>query len=541
MRRNTRNWLIIGGVAGGLVLAALLGAGWYLSNKLEPFLREKTVSYLSQRFNGQVELQKFNVAMPIRDPLKVLLNKGRGARVRVKASGILLRQHGAREGYPLMRLKGLAFELDMSRLFDSPVLIDTVHLDGLELAFPPKGERNLRAPGKDEPEKPAAAPGGARVNVLIQKIVADGTKLVILPKDPAKAPLQFDLYKLTLESAGAGVAMKYVTTMKNAKPPGVIDCRGTFGPFKAREPGETPLTGDYVFRKADLAVFKGIAGLLDSTGKFSGKLNEIVVDGETTVPDFRLPAANNPLMLKTKFHAIVDGTNGDTRLDPVDALLGSSPIRCHGAVVRYPGENGKTVDLDCSAKGGKLDEFLLLAMKGNRPAMTGRVDFGVKILVPPDRVPYAQKLRLSGPFKLTGGTFANKDVQAKMDDMSRRAQGKPGNMSITGATSDFSGKMELNRQVLKIDDLIFRVEGAVVQLSGQYDLKNEVVDFHGRLRTDARLSEMMKTGWKKVALKAVDPFFAKDGAGAQFDIAITGPAASPKFGLDKKNNKAKTK
>jgi hypothetical protein len=114
-------------------------------------------------------------------------------------------------------------------------------------------------------------------------------------------------------------------------------------------------------------------------------------------------------------------------------------------------------------------------------------------------------------------------------------------MSITGATSDFSGKMELNRQVLKIDDLIFRVEGAVVQLSGQYDLKNEVVDFHGRLRTDARLSQMMKTGWKKLALKAVDPFFAKDGSGAQFDIAITGSASSPKFGLDKKSNKAKTK
>jgi hypothetical protein len=541
MRRNTRNWLILGGVAGGLVLAALLGAGWYLSRQLEPFVRGKTVSYLSQRFNGQVALQKFEVSMPIRDPLKVLLNKGRGARLKVRASGILLRQTGAREGYPLLRLKGLTFELDMSKLLDSPALIDVVHLDGLELALPPKGERNLRAPEKDGPEKPADAPGGAKVDVLIERIVADGTKLVILPKDPAKAPLQFDLYRLTLESAGAGVAMKYVTTMKNAKPPGVIECRGTFGPFKTKEPGETPLTGDYVFRKADLAVFKGIAGLLDSTGKFSGKLDEIVVDGETTVPDFRLPAANNRMMLKTKFHAIVDGTNGNTRLEPVEALLGSSPIRCHGGVVRFPGENGKTVDLDCSAKGGKLDEFLLLAMKGNRPAMTGRVDFDVKILVPPDRVPYAQKLRLSGPFKLTGGAFTSKDVQAKLDDMSRRAQGKPSDMSITGATSDFSGRMGLNRQMLNIDDLIFRVEGAAVRLSGQYDLKNEVVDFHGQLRTDARLSEMMKTGWKRIALKPVDPFFAKDGAGAQFDIAITGPASSPKFGLDKKDNKSKAK
>jgi len=378
-----------------------------------------------------------------------------------------------------------------------------------------------------------------KADVLIERIVADGTTLVILPKDPAKAPLQFDLYKLTLESAGRGVAMKYVTTMRNAKPPGLIDCQGTFGPLETRQPGETPLTGDYVFRKADLAVFKSIAGLLDSTGKFGGKLNEIVVDGEANVPDFRLQSAANPMMLKTKFHAIVDGTNGDTRLEPVEAVLGSSPIHCRGGVERLPGENGKTVDLDCSARRGKLEEFMLLAVKGSRPAMKGRVDFNVKITVPPERVPYAQKLRLAGRFHLTGGEFTNKDVQAKLDDMSRRAQGRPRDMSIAGAKSDFSGKMRLNRQMLRINDLVFRVEGAAVRLAGEYDMKNDVVDFHGQVRTEARLSQMAKTGWKRIALKPVDPFFAKNGAGAQFDIAITGPASSPKFGLDKKDkNKA---
>jgi hypothetical protein len=49
---------------------------------------------------------------------------------------------------------------------------------------------------------------------------------------------------------------------------------------------------------------------------------------------------------------------------------------------------------------------------------------------------------------------------------------------------------------------------------------------------------MMK-GWKRVLLVPVDPFFAKDGAGAQFDIAVTGPASSPRFGLDRRKTPAR--
>ncbi len=39
-----------------------------------------------------------------------------------------------------------------------------------------------------------------------------------------------------------------------------------------------------------------------------------------------------------------------------------------------------------------------------------------------------------------------------------------------------------------------------------------ISDFHGTLRLDAKLSQMM-TGWKSILLKPVDPFFQKNGAG----------------------------
>jgi hypothetical protein len=45
------------------------------------------------------------------------------------------------------------------------------------------------------------------------------------------------------------------------------------------------------------------------------------------------------------------------------------------------------------------------------------------------------------------------------------------------------------------------------------------------------------TGWKRWALKPVDPFFAKEGAGTFLRIAITGSAQQPKFGLAKGHDK----
>jgi hypothetical protein len=42
----------------------------------------------------------------------------------------------------------------------------------------------------------------------------------------------------------------------------------------------------------------------------------------------------------------------------------------------------------------------------------------------------------------------------------------------------------------------------------------------------------MTTGWKSLLLKAVDPFFKKDGAGAVLPIKITGTKSDPHFGLN---------
>jgi hypothetical protein len=85
--------------------------------------------------------------------------------------------------------------------------------------------------------------------------------------------------------------------------------------------------------------------------------------------------------------------------------------------------------------------------------------------------------------------------------------------------------------VIRFRSLFFGVPGAKVDLAGSYDLQRDALDFHGTLKLQAKLSQTM-TGWKRWALKPVDPFFEKEGTGTFFRIKVTGTSRAPKFGLD---------
>jgi hypothetical protein len=83
-----------------------------------------------------------------------------------------------------------------------------------------------------------------------------------------------------------------------------------------------------------LGTIKGIGGLLSSTGEYDGTLDNIVVDGKTDTPDFCVATSGRMVPLHTEFHAIVDGTNGDTYLHPVKAQILISWLVANGSVVQ---------------------------------------------------------------------------------------------------------------------------------------------------------------------------------------------------------------
>ena len=129
------------------------------------------------------------------------------------------------------------------------------------------------------------------------------------------------------------------------------------------EPSSTKVGGHYIFEHADLSVFNGVSGILSSTGDYDGTLHNIVVDGTTDVPDFQLDRGGRSVHLTTGFHAIVDGTNGNTYLQPVKAHFLESNVTTKGEVASRPGQKGKTIALDIDIDDAHLQDVLELASK----------------------------------------------------------------------------------------------------------------------------------------------------------------------------------
>jgi hypothetical protein len=523
-----RKWLIRIVVATTVGIVALFVTASILARRFEPYIREQAIEYLRKRFDSDVELGALRVHLPKTSPLRLLLTKGRGALAQVEGEGISLRHKGRRDVPPMFAMKKFRFEVDLGTLFDTPRTVQSVLLEGMEISIPPEGERPELSAGSS-PKKT----GGSQPWVLIKDVTIRDARLLILPKDKKKVPLEFFIHDLRLNSAGIGVAMRYNAALTNPKPPGAIHSVGSFGPWNAEEPGDTPLSGDYTFGKADLGVFAGIAGILNSTGHFDGTLDSIHAKGQASVPDFQLKMAGNPVPLVTQFEALIDGTNGNTILQPVRAMLGTTKFTTSGGVVKHESDLLRTISLDVSLPQGNLQDLLRLAVKGT-PFMEGQIFLKARIDIPPLTGKVREKLKLDGQFEVQHGKFLRFTTQDKIDSLSRRGQGKPNSEEIDQVVSGMKGAFKLENEVIRFRSLSFSVSGAKVALTGNYDLQRDVLDFHGTLKLQAKVSQTM-TGWKRWALKPVDPFFAKEGAGTFLRIKVTGTSKAAKFASDRGN------
>jgi hypothetical protein len=523
-----RKWLAAIVVAFVVIVGALVVAASVMAKRIEPTVREQAIQYLRKRFDSEVELGRLQVHVPPGLPFRMIFGRGRGTLAKVEGNDLSLRHHGRRDIPPMLSLKHFSFEFDLGALLDTPKTVNRVTLDDLEIQIPPKGERPSF--GSQQTVEETQAARGASEGVVINQVLLRNARLVILPRDPSKIPLRFDIHDLRLDSAGQDVAMKYAAVLTNPKPPGEIHSTGVFGPWAAGEPGDTPLQGQYRFDNADLGIFHGIAGILRSTGTFEGTLSSINARGEATVPDFRLKSAGNPVPLYTRFEVRVDGTNGDTKLKPIIATLGSTHFTTTGFVIKRDGDARKTIFLKATMPAGNLRDVLTLAMKGP-PLMEGTIRLNTTIGIPPLTGTVKEKLLLDGNFEVRNGKFLQSRIQEKVDALSHRAQGKTAKDDVNEAVHRMSGDFKMAGASITFRTLAFEIPGAAVNIGGLFDAASNELDFHGALMLDATLSET-QSGWKRWLLKPVDPFFSKRGAGTFLHIKIMGTSKDPQFGLD---------
>ena len=90
----------------------------------------------------------------------------------------------------------------------------------------------------------------------------------------------------------------------------------------------------------------------------------------------------------------------------------------------------------------------------------------------------------------------------------------------------------MENAAVNFSSLTFSVPGAAVELAGRYGLRDETIDFKGKLKLQAPLSQVAGGGVKGFFLKAFDGLFKEPGSGMVLPIKISGTRKAPKFGLD---------
>jgi hypothetical protein len=451
----------------------------------------------------------------------------------------------AGEGEPLIRLDEFRFHTPLRYAPGKPIHISRVELEGLRIDLPPRSHFQHAAAGDASDSATAAKPKSAMARLVsfeVETMECTGTELVMETSKPGKLPLEFQIAHLKLTGISSKRAMEYDAELINPRPRGAIHARGSFGPWQTADPGETPVEGDYRFEHADLGDFKEIAGILSSTGHFEGTLRDLTVDGQTETPDFRLTHFGNAMNLTTRFHAHVDGTNGDTWLEPVDATLGHSHFTAAGQIVRVRGEVvggaqqyiGHDIALVVNVDKARIEDFMHLVSNSNKVLLTGDVTVKTKLHIPPGKVPLHERLTLDGRFSLENALFTSEKIQGRIAELSLRGQGRPGDLKTTDPASirsQMQSSFKLEHGAITLPALEYTVPGAKIELNGTYKLEGGAVDFTGTAKMDASVSKVVG-GWKGLLLMPADRYFKKDDAGTAVPIHIEGTRDALKFGID---------
>jgi hypothetical protein len=110
-----------------------------------------------------------------------------------------------------------------------------------------------------------------------------------------------------------------------------------------------------------------------------------------------------------------------------------------------------------------------------------------------------------------------------MEKLSSRARGQDDDVRPADIDSDVQGHVRLQDGVARLDQVRFRVPGAVANGGGTFNLITKRVDLRGTVTTEATLSEAAGSGIKSFLLKPLNVFFRdKKNAGAVLPFSITG-------------------
>jgi len=180
--------------------------------------------------------------------------------------------------------------------------------------------------------------------------------------------------------------------------------------------------------------------------------------------------------------------------------------------------------VNVTSNSASLGELLRFVSKA-QPAAEGILIIDAAMDLPQGKANVLERVRLEGSVRAERVKFTKDVVQDKIDDLSRKAQGRPTDTTIDEVASQMAAKFALDNGVS------FQIQGATVQLAGTHSLRSKAVDLSGVALLDATVSQT-QTGYKSWLLKPFDPLFKTNGAGTKLVITVAGTQDQPKIGLD---------
>ena len=307
-------------------------------------------------------------------------------------------------------------------------------------------------------------------------------------------------------------------------PPGTAQASAVFGPWKG---AASPLSGSFTLRGADLSKYEALEGILTGSGKFQGTLAALGVKGQADVAGLRVRRKGPLTAVRAEYTAIVNGTTGETRLERADVDFLRTRLAVSGLI-------GKMTTLDFDGRQSRVEDLIRVFASSDEPGMQGPISFRARVVLPAGDEPFLRRVLLDGSFGIDDAQFKQR-TQDKMEKLSSRARGQDDDVRPADIDSDVQGHVRMRDGVARLDQVRFRVPGAVANGGGTFNLITKRVDLRGTVATHATLSEAAGGGIKSFLLKPLNVFFRdkKKNAGAVLPVSITGtyPHAKAKVSL----------
>jgi AsmA-like C-terminal region len=491
-------------------IAVLTGVGVAL-HAYWPYSEVAVVPPLQQAFHAGVSIQTFRriyFPHPGCEAQQLTLTRGSGSESRQVAT--------------VQKMKIIGRYVD---LIFQPHHLAHIQLDGLYVRIPSRDGKAVEPPrSHDHPVLTAS-------NISVGSITADNAVLEFANAQ-GNDPLKFEIHKLRLTSVAAGSPMNYQLSMRIPEPPGEVESEGFFGPWQNGKIGKIALQGTANLRDAKLDKYSGISGTLQSEEKFSGTLDQINVDGQAHLPDFRVKSANHPVEISSRFQATVNGLRGEAQLKTVTANVRATTLQVRGAVARNPESGNRDTTVDFNTARGRVEDVLWLFSSARKPAMTGDAKLSGHAQVRQFGPVFLRNVKLNGQFDIRAGHF-RQSTQAKLNELSARAAGKKiqkGQSAPDVAVQQLSSEFVVSNGIAHLGHVFFQVPGVRARADGTYGLTSYQVNLSGDLWTDAEVSKDTTGIWSAL-LTPLDPIFRRKHAGAMVSVVMSGDIDDPHFGM----------